>query len=71
MESTMAKTVTPREFGMPAGFVLFPPYNPRIVGLGVGRKSNAYRLEDRHGQFHYVNLPSLKAAQITLHRLDR
>jgi len=40
------KTVSPREFGMPAGFVLFPHYNPRIVGLGVGAKLSAYRLED-------------------------
>lgn len=65
------KIVTPREFGMSAGFVLFPPYNPRIVGLGAGRKFNAYRLEDRHGQFHYVKLPNLKAAQAILNRLDR
>lgn len=67
----MAKSIKPREFGMPAGFVLFPPYNPRIVGVGVGRKSNAYRLEDKTGQRHYVDAPNLKAAQAILNRLDR
>ena len=65
------KTVTPREFGMPAGFVLFPPYNPRIVGLGVGRKLNAYRLEDKRGRHHYVNARNLKAAEAQLILLDR
>lgn len=50
---------------------LFPPYNPRILGLGVGARSNLYRLFDLSGREHFVKAPNIKAAQAILDRLDK
>jgi hypothetical protein len=55
---------------VPVGQQIFPPYNPRVLGLGCSNTHVLYRLLTLDGATHYVTLRQGQSPEAWMDRID-